>query len=321
LTDPAFLAYKTDIRSFYNRKDQAMMDIGTIFSSPLPATENIDIAWMSNSARLTFLLATFAVVFGFELALPLFSRARGSIASHAVRNMALTVVFLGVNLLLSPLSPFATNFVSSAQFGISYWLGLPPLGQLVLGIIGLDLFAYFAHVTMHRIPALWRFHRVHHSDAEVDVTTAFREHPGETLWRIFWHIAGVIVFGTPAWVLITYLTLSAMNGQLEHANIRLPAKLDRWLRLLFVTPNMHKVHHVRHLPETDMNYSNLLSIWDRLGETYSHGPDFASLHYGLDGFDDADKQSVTGLMKMPFMADWGGHVETPRPQQIDRRAA
>ena len=170
-----------------------MMDIGTIFSSPLPTFDGLDIAWMSNSARLSFLLATFAVVFGFELALPLFSRTRGDMASHAIRNLVLTAVFLGVNLLLSPLSPFATGFVTSAQFGISYWLGLSPLAQLILGIIGLDLFAYFAHVTMHRIPALWRFHRVHHSDAEVDVTTAFREHPGETLWRIFWHIAGVIV--------------------------------------------------------------------------------------------------------------------------------
>jgi sterol desaturase/sphingolipid hydroxylase (fatty acid hydroxylase superfamily) len=298
-----------------------MMDIGTIFALPLPSLAALDIAWMSNSSRLAFLLATFAVVFAFELALPLFSRTRAGLISHAVRNLLLTAVFLGVNLLLSPLSPLSTGFVTTTQFGLSYWLGLSPLAQLVVGIVGLDLFAYFAHVTMHRIPALWRFHRVHHSDAEVDVTTAFREHPGETLWRIFWHIAGVIVFGTPMWVLITYLTLSAMNGQLEHANIRVPAKLDRWLRLLFVTPNMHKVHHMRHLPETDMNYSNLLSIWDRLGETYSHGPDFARLHYGLDGFDDPDKQSVAGLLKMPFMANWGGPVEVPRPQNIDRRAA
>jgi sterol desaturase/sphingolipid hydroxylase (fatty acid hydroxylase superfamily) len=297
-----------------------MMDIGTIFSLPLPAFDGVNIAWMSNSSRLTFLLATFAVVFAFELALPLFGRSRSDMLSHAIRNMVLTVLFLGVNLLLSPLSPFATGFVTSAQFGLSYWLGLSPFAQLVIGLIGLDLFAYSAHVTMHKIPALWRFHRVHHSDAEVDVTTAFREHPGETLWRIFWHIAGVVVFGTPMWVLITYLTLSAMNGQLEHANIRLPTRLDRWLRLLFVTPNMHKVHHHRTLPETDMNYSNLLSIWDRLGETYSHGPDFASLHYGLDGFDDAEKQSVTGLMKMPFMANWGGPIEAPHSHG-DRRAA
>ncbi|MFK4715977.1 sterol desaturase family protein [Bradyrhizobium elkanii] len=139
----------------------------------------------------------------------------------------------------------------------------------------------------------------------VDVTTAFREHPGETLWRIGWHIAGVLVFGTPAWVLVSYLTLSALNAQFEHANIRLPERLDRWLRLVFVTPNMHKMHHSRHQPETDANYSNLLSIWDRLGGTYHRGPRFAELRYGLDGFDDPEKQSLRGLLKMPFMRDWG----------------
>ena len=157
-----------------------MMDIGTIFALPLPATDAIDIAWMSNSARLTFLLVTFAVVFAFELALPLFNRSRGSIASHAIRNMALTAVFLGVNLLLSPLSPFATGFVSSAQFGISYWLGLPPLGQLILGIIGLDLFAtYFAHVTMHRIPACGAFTARIIPTPRSTSPPRSTEHPGE----------------------------------------------------------------------------------------------------------------------------------------------
>jgi sterol desaturase/sphingolipid hydroxylase (fatty acid hydroxylase superfamily) len=253
-------------------------------------------------------------------AAPLFSYGRGHWLRHSVRNLILTVIFLGMNFLLSPISPFAVGFVTEAKFGLSYWLGLPPAAQLLVGIAGLDLFAYFAHLTMHKIAWLWRFHRVHHSDNKIDVTTAFREHPGETLWRVGWHIAGVIVFGTPMWVLLTYLTLSALNAQFEHANIRLPATLDRWLRLLFVTPNMHKVHHSRHLPETDMNYSNLLSIWDRLGRSYSHGPNFAEMHYGLDGFDDQDKQSVGGLLKMPFMKSWGQPAALPE-ETTEKRAA
>jgi sterol desaturase/sphingolipid hydroxylase (fatty acid hydroxylase superfamily) len=168
-------------------------------------------------------------------------------------------------------------------------------------------------VTLHQFDWLWRFHRMHHSDNQVDVSTAFREHPGETLWRVGWHIAGVFAFGTPLWVLVIYLTFSAFNAQLEHANIRLPERLDRWLRLLFVTPNMHKVHHSRHQPETDTNYSNLLSIWDRLGGTYNRGPHFAELHYGLDGFDDEAKQSISGLLKMPFMGAWGRAEVTSAP--------
>jgi sterol desaturase/sphingolipid hydroxylase (fatty acid hydroxylase superfamily) len=259
----------------------------------------------SIESRIPFLLATFAIIFLFEVAFPLFAYARGDRVRNIGRNLAITAIFIGLNLLLHPISPMAAQLSLNARFGLSYWLGLSPLGQLALGIIGLDLFAYFAHVTLHKLGWMWRFHRMHHADRFVDVTTAFREHPGETLWRVGWHIAGVFAFGTPAWVLVTYLTLSALNAQLEHANFRLPEKLDWWLRLLFVTPNMHKVHHSRHLPETDNNYSNLFSIWDRLGRTYNPGPHFAELSYGLDGFDDEAKQSLTGLLKMPFMAGWG----------------
>jgi sterol desaturase/sphingolipid hydroxylase (fatty acid hydroxylase superfamily) len=267
--------------------------------------EVVNVALPSVGSRVALLLVTFAIVFLFEAAFPLFAYRRGTRLRNVSRNLAITAIFLGVNLLLHPVSPFAARLSADAQFGLSYWLGLSWVGQLALGIVGLDLFAYFAHVTMHELGWMWRFHRMHHSDNLVDVTTAFREHPGETLWRIGWHVAGVFVFGAPAWVLVAYLTLSAFNAQLEHANIKLPERLDSWLRLLFVTPNMHKMHHSRYQPETDSNYANLLSIWDRLGGTYNSGPAFAELRYGLDGFDDEEKQSLIGLLKMPFMSGWG----------------
>jgi sterol desaturase/sphingolipid hydroxylase (fatty acid hydroxylase superfamily) len=275
------------------------------------AGEAVNVELPSTGSRIAFLLASFALVLLFEAAFPLFSYARGSRLRNIGRNLAITAIFIAVNLLLSPVSPLAAQLSMDAKFGLSWWLGLSPVSQLLLGIVGLDLFAYFAHVSMHKLGWMWRFHRMHHADRFVDVTTAFREHPGETLWRIGWHIAGVFAFGTPAWVLVTYLTLSALNAQFEHANIRLPARLDRWLRLLFVTPNMHKMHHSRYQPETDSNYANLLSIWDRLGGTYNHGPRFAELRYGLDGFDDPEKQSLGGLLKMPFMSAWGQPAATP----------
>ena len=263
---------------------------------------------LSDHSRLLFLLAGFGILFLFEAVFPLFRYGSGH-HRNLLRNLAITALFLGLNLLLTPVSPFATRFVEQARFGLSGWLGLSPFGQLILGVVGLDLFGYFAHVTLHEFKWLWRFHRMHHADNQVDVTTAFREHPGETLWRIGWHLAGVMAFGSPLWVLVIYLTLSAFNAQLEHANIRLPARLDRRLRLAFVTPNMHKVHHSRRQPETDMNYSNLLSVWDRLGRTYSSGPRFDELDYGLQGFDDREKQSLVGMLKMPFMKAWGRPID------------
>jgi sterol desaturase/sphingolipid hydroxylase (fatty acid hydroxylase superfamily) len=107
-----------------------------------------------------------------------------------------------------------------------------------------------------------------------------------------------VFFGLPLWIAVVYLTLSAANAQLEHANIRLSEGLDRWLRLLFVTPNMHKVHHSQLQPETDSNYANLFSIWDRIFGTYTRRVDFDALRYGLD--DRTGRATFTGLLRMPF---------------------
>ncbi|HKG59332.1 MAG TPA: sterol desaturase family protein, partial [Pyrinomonadaceae bacterium] len=154
---------------------------------------------------------------------------------------------------------------------------------------------------LHKSWLGWQFHRVHHSEKSVDVTTAFRQHPGETVWRLLWQLAAIAVFGIPLWIVVIYLSLSALNAQLEHANIRLNGTLDRFLRLLFVTPHMHKVHHSRDQKETDSNYSNIFSLWDKIFGTYTSATDFRQLSYGLDGFDGKERQTLGGLLKMPFM--------------------
>ena len=187
------------------------------------------------------------------------------------------------------------------QVGVFALITVPIWSQAVLGVIALDLFAYFAHVLLHKSWLGWQFHRVHHSESAVDVTTAFRQHPGETVWRTLWQLAAIIVFGTPLWVVLIYLILSASNAQLEHANIKMNGKLDRLVRLVVVTPHMHKVHHSRNQSQTDSNYSNIFSFWDRLFGTYTSAVDFQSLRYGLDGFDAKDRQTLKELLRMPFM--------------------
>jgi sterol desaturase/sphingolipid hydroxylase (fatty acid hydroxylase superfamily) len=173
--------------------------------------------------------------------------------------------------------------------------------KLILGVAALDFFGYLAHLALHKSWLGWQFHRVHHSEKAVDVTTAFRQHPGETVWRILWQLAAIVVFGLPLWVVVIYLTLSGLNAQLEHANIQLSDRVDGLLRLLIVTPNMHKTHHSRLQLETDTNYSNIFSFWDRLCGTYTPQVNFKELRYGLDGFDDADKQTLRSLLKIPFV--------------------
>jgi len=160
---------------------------------------------------------------------------------------------------------------------------------------------------MHKSWLGWQFHRVHHSESAVDVTTAFRQHPGETIWRILWQLAAIVVFGLPLWVVMLYLVLSTLNAQLEHANIKVDSTLDRIIRLIFVPPHMHKAHRSRDQNETDSNYSNIFSFWDRLFCTYTPEIDFQRLRYGLEGFDTRERQTLRGLLKMPFVSSERSH--------------
>jgi sterol desaturase/sphingolipid hydroxylase (fatty acid hydroxylase superfamily) len=132
------------------------------------------------------------------------------------------------------------------------------------------------------------------------VTTAFRQHPVETVWRVWWQLPAILLLGLPLWVVAVYVTISGLNAQLEHANLRIPSRWDRILRLLVVTPHMHKVHHSREQAETDSNYANLFSIWDRLFGTYTGHVRFQTLRYGLEGLDDSRSQSLAGLLALPF---------------------
>lgn len=239
--------------------------------------------------RLILLVATCALLWSFESVWPL-QRYRDSRLHRRWPNIALALFVVLLNLGLS--------FVVAAVSAKSELTLLKALA----GIVALDLATYTAHVLLHKSAFAWRFHRVHHSESEVDVTTAFRQHPGETLWRVAWQLPPVLLLGLPFSIVVLYLTLSTLNAQLEHANLRVPERVDRVLRLLFVTPNMHKVHHSRAQRETDSNYANIFSIWDRLFGTYTRTVDITTLRYGLDGFDEPRMQSLRGLLGLPYLA-------------------
>ena len=255
---------------------------------------------LTDQARLVMLIVLCGLLWALESIIPLY-RFRNGRVRHAMPNVALTLMLVITNLSLSFSSAYLADFSVRNGIGLFLFLGLSSWIQIIFGVLALDLFAYFAHVLLHKSWLGWQFHRVHHSENAVDVTTAFRQHPGETVWRILWQLAAIVVFGIPLWVVIVYLIFSGLNAELEHANIRLSLRIDRLLRLLIVTPNMHKVHHSREQRETDSNYSNIFSLWDRLFGTYTSAVDFRKLSYGLDGFDVRERQSLSGLLKMPFM--------------------
>src|SRR5215467_7564152 len=223
--------------------------------------------WLTNRARLGVLLAACTLLASVEFLVPLFRFRPGRFA-RALPNLVLAGGVVLTNYAFASITASLGGVVTRRGIGLLGRLDLHPWTLLLLGVAGLDFLAYAAHLLLHKLALGWRFHRVHHSEPEVDVTTAFRQHPGETLWRSLWQCIGMVFLGLPFWVLPLYLSLSSLNALLEHANIKVDERFDRFLRLLVVTPNMHKIHHSRITRETDSNYSNVLSVWDRLFGTY-----------------------------------------------------
>lgn len=170
----------------------------------------------------------------------------------------------------------------------------------IVSIVALDFATYAAHVGMHAMPTLWRFHRVHHCDPHLDVTTALRQHPGESAIRYAALATTALGLGVPPAAFVLYRTWSALHAVIEHANVRVPRWLDRVLVTVVTTPHMHKVHHSRDAAETDTNYGSVFSIFDRLFGTLTPSSRGVDVRYGLDGYDDADTQRAGGLLALPF---------------------
>ncbi len=179
-------------------------------------------------------------------------------------------------------------------------LGLPAWGHAVGAVFLFDAWTYAWHRMNHRIPLLWRFHRVHHSDARMDVSTAGRFHVGEIVFSSVLRIPLIVLLGVYAWELLLYETIMFAVVQFHHANIGVPPRLDQVLRAIIVTPAMHKVHHSRFQPETDSNYSALFSVWDRLARTFRLRPDPHDIDFGLEEFDDPRHETLGGLLRMPL---------------------
>ena len=245
------------------------------------------------------LLVAMMVLAVVEAVIPL--RRRGALnAKHLVPNLALTLVTMGLSATLNVGMLLGLVWVQSAGWGLLNLAALPAIVEVLLGIAVLDLAWYATHVSMHKSPLLWRFHTIHHSDPAVDVTTAIRQHPGETLIRYAYLAAFGLAVGVSPVAFAIYRVWSALHGQLEHANIRLPQWLDTAITFVFSSPNMHKVHHSREARFTDTNYANIFSVWDRLFGTFTPARHGREIDYGLDGLDDPRDQTALGLLALPL---------------------
>ena len=219
---------------------------------------------------------------------------------HAGLNIFFTVTTILVNFSFALIIALTSLWCLDNNFGIIYWLHLPLWAAMVIGILVMDLIgAYFIHFIQHKIKWMWMFHLVHHADMQVDITTANRHHPGESVFRAVFTLLAVFITGAPLWLIMLYQTLSAIWSQFTHANISLPTWIDKAMSFVLVSPNMHKVHHHYVRPQTDSNFGNIFSIWDRLFGTFQYFP-VKDIKFGVDVMEGRNVQSLSGQLKVPF---------------------
>lgn len=221
---------------------------------------------------------------------------------HAGINIFMTLTTILVNFSLAFILLNASDWTIQNNFGVLQWLPEMPLWLYTLvGLLLLDLIgAYLVHLVEHKVKFLWRFHLIHHTDTWVDTTSGNRHHPGESVIRFLFTTLGVLIVGSPMWLVFMYQTISVVSTQFTHANISLPKKLDVFLSYFIVSPNMHKVHHHYILPYTDSNYGNIFSVWDRIFGTYMYLPK-EEIIYGIDTYmEPEDHNQLKNLLKIPF---------------------
>ncbi|MFN3377891.1 MAG: sterol desaturase family protein [Runella zeae] len=236
-----------------------------------------------------------------ESGVPLF-RFRYNKWRHAGINIFFTITTIIINFALAFILLKASDWAVAHRFGLLQWLPPLPLWAFaVIGLLVLDLIgAWFIHWTEHKVRWMWRFHLIHHTDTQVDTTTANRHHPGESIFRFVFTTIAVFVAGAPMWLVMMYQALSVALSQFNHANIHLPRWADNILSWVIVTPNMHHVHHHYVLPYTDSNYGNIFSIWDRIFGTFTK-LEPSQLTYGIDTHMKPEENDELGsLLKIPF---------------------
>lgn len=233
---------------------------------------------------------------------------------HARTNLVFWAGTLLTNVPLSALTLATSVTVTEAHFGILQIFEMPLWLNLLLAVALLDLIAAYAHHRLvHSVPMLWKLHVVHHSDPNVDSTTALRHNPLEAVMRGLFTLFGVAILGVGPGVLVAYQSIAILCAQWIHSDIHLPRQVDRVLSFVFVSPGMHRVHHHRALPWTDTNYSTVFSLWDRLFGTFAVR-ESDEIEFGVDAIPYCEEReaSATRLMLLPFRGEKEGYRQRSR---------
>lgn len=243
--------------------------------------------------------AVLAALWTVESVAPMFPGRRRRV-SHNATNLALGVF----NALLMSGFAFAilgvTEWARTRPFGLLNMTPLPAWLHGIGAIVLFDCWQYWWHQLNHRVPLLWRFHAVHHADAEMDASSGVRFHTGEMAFSFLARLAVLPLLGVTTTELLLYETLLLPVVLFHHSNLGISNRADRTLRWLIVTPWMHHVHHSRWQPETDSNYTSLLSVWDRLFGTFRLREKPEEISLGLDDYQEREWRRLPGMLAAPF---------------------
>lgn len=260
--------------------------------------------------RLSVFLGGFSLLALWEWATPKRELTQVKI-KRWLNNIALVVSSTILVRIIVPTAAVGVAYLAEQNhWGLANHLELPLWVKVLSTLILLDLIIYFQHAMFHVLPVMWRFHRVHHSDLDCDVTTGLRFHPVEILLSILIKISAIVTLGAPVLSVILFELMLNLMSMFTHSNIRLNSTFERVLRWFVVTPDMHRVHHSVRENETNSNFSFNLSLWDRIFATYMAEPKAGhqGMKIGLDQFREPNWQAFTGLMSMPFSASIRGYA-------------
>jgi sterol desaturase/sphingolipid hydroxylase (fatty acid hydroxylase superfamily) len=241
------------------------------------------------------------LIFLLEGAFPHF-RGRARRLQHAFPHV-ITAILNGLltRFALAVVTIRTIAWAETHALGLSHLLALSSNAERVVVFLLFDIWMYFWHMANHRIGFLWRFHRAHHADTEMDTTTALRFHPGELIISSFVRLPVVIAIGMSFADLVVFEVLLNISTLFHHSNLAVPERWDRVLRAVIVTPNMHRVHHSIELRETNSNFTSLVSVWDRIAGTFRTREDTRAISLGLPVFREARYQRLAGFMITPFL--------------------
>lgn len=194
--------------------------------------------------------------------------------------------------------------VEQDQVGFLNHYDMPFFVQFFIAFVLMDLAIYFQHVIFHALPMFWRFHRVHHSDLDCDITTGIRFHPFEMIISILFKFLVIISIGAPVLAVVVFEVVLNAASMFTHSNIKIPQSIERMVRLILVTPDMHRIHHSINENETNSNFGFFISTWDRIFGTYIKEPALGheNMQIGLQGFREPKWQNLRWLIYLPFVS-------------------